>query len=141
LLVLDYDELASDPASLSKKIFSFLGVDENFLPDFTPKNVTSDTVKNKFMHRILSKQSTTKRLIVNAALFWLPAASRNKLKMKMRGMNEEKAKNEKVNTAVKETNVPKENFKEIKQKLKPYFKEDLQNLDKLLNTHFSEKWN
>jgi hypothetical protein len=40
LLVLDYNDLVKNPAGLLKNMFTFLGVDADFMPDLTPKNVT-----------------------------------------------------------------------------------------------------
>ncbi len=135
LLILDYDELVSNPSNLVKKIFSFIGVDENFQPDFSAKNVTSEGAKNKLLHKFLWKQSATKKWIINNIfLFWLPESKRIKLKIKLRELNEKKE------TAKKNSSEKKENLTEIKQKLKEYFKEDIQQLDKLIGSNYYEKW-
>jgi len=39
LLILDFDELESDPARFARRIFSFLGVDEDFVPEVLHRKV------------------------------------------------------------------------------------------------------
>lgn len=134
LLVLDYADLVKEPELLTKRIFSFLAVDENFVPDFTPKNVTGE-VKNQWLQEKLIKQSPLKKFIVK--YFVNPVMPRSKRKMLKKRMFE-------MNTGGKNTDTSKkdlpENISIIKEQLVPYFIDDAQQLDHLLGTNFSEKW-
>jgi Sulfotransferase domain len=135
LLVLDYAELAKQPAALTKKIFSFLNIDEAFIPDFTPKNVTGE-VKNQWLQEKLIKQNKLKKFLVKYFVdFWMPRSKRKLLKKKMFEMN---TGNKQVST--KEKNETSEDLQSVKEQLAKYFIDDAKQLDELLGTSFSEKW-
>jgi len=127
LLVLDYDELLTQPENLVKKVFSFLGVDESFKAEFASRNITGE-IKNQWLQEKLIKQSKLKKFVVKYFIdFWMPRSKRKTLKKKLFEMN----------TGKKETN---ENLQKIKEQLAQYFIEDAKKLDELLGTTFSEKW-
>lgn len=136
LLVLDYADLVKQPQALTKKIFSFLNVDENFLPDFTPKNITGE-VKNQWLQEKLIKQNKLKKFIVK--YFVDPVMPRSKRKLMKKKMFEMNTGNK--NTSVKEEKqeLP-EALKAIKKQLSGYFIEDTQQLDILLGTNYADKW-
>ncbi|MEP6513593.1 MAG: sulfotransferase domain-containing protein [Parafilimonas sp.] len=136
LLVLDYDELANNAASLLQNTFSFLHIDASFKPDLTPKNVTG-SVKNQYLQqKMIHRGKLRKWLIDNIIDPIFPVGKRKMLKRKLFEMN----------TAQKKISQPqqqeesKETIEQIKQQLKQYFIEDINELDALLGTKFSEKW-
>ena len=65
LCVLLYDDLRSDPEGTCRRIFSFLGVDDDFVPDMSGEYNRSGVPKNRFMHRLLSPSAPMKRRIWN----------------------------------------------------------------------------
>ncbi len=136
LLVVDYDELVKNPAALTKKIFSFLKVDESFVPDFTPKNITG-AVKNQWLQQNLIKQNKLKTFIVKYFINpWMPRSKRRLMKQKMFEMN---TGDKNVAVAQDKKELPEE-IKAIKAALANYFIEDTAKLDKLLGTNFSDNW-
>jgi len=65
LCVLLYDDLRSDPEETCRRIFSFLGVDEDFVPDMSGEYNRSGVPKNRFMHRLLNPSAPMKRRLWN----------------------------------------------------------------------------
>jgi hypothetical protein len=65
LCVLLYDDLRSDPEGACRRIFSFLGVDEDFVPDMSGEYNRSGVPKNRFMHRLLNPSAPMKRRLWN----------------------------------------------------------------------------
>jgi hypothetical protein len=65
LCVLLYDDLRSDPEGTCRRIFSFLGVDEHFVPDMSGEYNRSGVPKNRVMHRVLNPSAPMKRRLWN----------------------------------------------------------------------------
>lgn len=65
LCVLLYDDLRSDPEGTCRQIFSFLGVDEGFVPDMSGEYNRSGVPKHRFMHRLLNPSAPMKRRLWN----------------------------------------------------------------------------
>ena len=65
LCVLLYDDLRSDPEGTCRRIFSFLGVDEHFVPDMSGEYNRSGVPKNRVMHRLLNPSAPMKRRLWN----------------------------------------------------------------------------
>jgi Sulfotransferase family len=65
LCVLLYDDLRSDPEGTCRRIFSFLGVDEHFVPDMSGEYNRSGVPKNRVMHRLLNPSAPLKRRLWN----------------------------------------------------------------------------
>ena len=65
LCVLLYDDLRSDPEGTCRRIFSFLGVDEDFVPDMSGEYNRSGVPKNRSMHRLLNPSAPMKRRLWN----------------------------------------------------------------------------
>ena len=61
LCVLLYDDLRSDPEGTCRQIFSFLGVDEDFVPDMAGEYNRSGVPRNRLMHRVLNPSAPMKR--------------------------------------------------------------------------------
>ncbi len=64
LLLLDYDDLRSRPQYLMQQIANFLEVDENFVPDFSPKNVTG-TVKSQALQQTVLSHNKYRKWVVD----------------------------------------------------------------------------
>jgi hypothetical protein len=65
LCVLLYDDLRSDPEGTCRRIFSFLGVDEDFIPDMSGEYNRSGVPKSRFMHRLFNPSAPMKRRLWN----------------------------------------------------------------------------
>ena len=103
LLVLDYDDLAHDPSKLLKQIFSFLGIDENFKPDLTPKNVTG-SVKNQYLQESLINRGKFRKWFVDKIVDPIfPVGKRKMLKRKLFELNTGKKKQIEAPVTDKET--------------------------------------
>jgi hypothetical protein len=135
LLVLDYSDLVKNTSSLLKQIFSFLNIDTDFKPDLTPKNITG-SVKNQFLQeRIIKRGKVRKWIVDNLVDPFFPVGRRKLLKKKLFEINTGKKK-----TRQSLPDTDKETVEQIKKRLRPYFLEDVKELDALLATRFSEKW-
>jgi hypothetical protein len=134
LLVLDYDDLATNPAVLLKKTFSFLGIDPSFQPDLTPKNVTG-SVKNQYLQDSLINRGKFRKWVVDKIIDPVfPVGKRKMLKRKLFELNTGKKKTAAPVAADKET------ITAVKKQLQSYFLEDVRELDALLGTDFYTKW-
>ena len=61
LCVLLYDDMRSDPQGTWRRIFSFLGVDEDFVPELSREYNRSGVPKHRLMHRLLNPSAPMKR--------------------------------------------------------------------------------
>ena len=137
LLVLDYDDLAKNTASLLKDMFSFLEIDNSFQPDLTPKNVTGSVKSQLMQETIIKKQSSFRKWVVDNLIDPIfPVGKRKMLKRKLFELNTGKKKA----AQPAQEQESKEMVEQIKQQLKPLFVEDAKELDALLGTNFSAKW-
>ncbi len=133
LLLLDYEEL-KHPQLLLGKIFSFLHIDASFQPDFEAKNVTGQT-KNVSLQKGIIGQSKFKRFIIKYFVnFWMPVTKRKKLKAKLFEMNTVKPGVSAVE--VKDTT----DTTGIRQQLLALYKPQVEQLDALMQTNFSQQW-
>jgi Sulfotransferase family len=61
LLILLYDDLRRDPETSCREIFSFLGVDDSFVPPMAEDYNRSGVPRNRMIHRILNPSTPMKR--------------------------------------------------------------------------------
>ncbi|TKK71975.1 sulfotransferase domain-containing protein [Ilyomonas limi] len=133
LLVLEYEEL-KNPQVLLQKIFTFLQVNPSFQPNLEAKNVTGTTKSTALQKGIIGQNKLKKFIIKYLVDFWMPVTRRKKLKAKLFEMNTTKAAPAK--TAAKDTS----DTTGIKQYLEGLYKEDVKQLDALLQTNFYSNW-
>jgi Sulfotransferase domain len=135
LLVLDYDDLARNPQKLLQQTFSFLGIDETFQPDLTPKNITG-SVKNQLLQDGLINRGKFRKWVVDKIIDPVfPVGKRKMLKRKLFELNTGKKKASEAPAAA-----DKETIAAVKKELQPYFLSDTKELDALLGTDFYTKW-
>lgn len=134
LLVLDYDELATNPKGLLQRIYTFLNI-EAFEPDLTPKNVTGSVKSQTFQDKLVNRSNARKWFVDKIIDPIFPVGKRKMLKKKLFEMNTGKKQ-----PAVQVKQEDKETVARIKKQLKPYFIEDAKELDALLGTSFYEQW-
>lgn len=77
-----YEDLASDSIAIAREIYQFLGVDSDFTPDLTRKNI-SGVPKNKTLHNLFTKEN----FIKSAIKPFIPQQLRQNLYQKMRKRN------------------------------------------------------
>lgn len=136
LLVLDYNDLVKNPARLLKNMFTFLGVDADFMPDLTPKNVTGSVKSQLLQETIIKKQGKLRKWAVDNIIDPVfPVGKRKMLKRKLFELNT--GKNQVAKPVQEES---KETIAAVKQALAPYFIDDAKELDAILGTSFSVKW-
>ena len=116
-----YDDLAADAMSLCQAVFEYLGVDASFEPDLSKRPNVSGFPKNsvfhQFMERLFMKDNAIKR--ISQQLF--PKAFRRRVMESLRRINMEKR-------AMPES---------IRQDLISLFREDIQQLERLINRDLS----
>lgn len=61
LLVLLYDDLRRNPQATWRRLFSFLGVDDSFVPTQSEEHNLSGIPRNRLVHRLLNPSTPTKR--------------------------------------------------------------------------------
>lgn len=123
VLVLLYEEVRDNPENTSKKAFEFLGVDSSFKPEFKILNATGE-VRYKLLQKIFFNKSKTKKFIVdNIVDPILPLHRRTKIRWAFSDWNTKRNKNQNHS----------DSFTEEKIFLKDYFKNDIIELEKLLN--------
>jgi hypothetical protein len=140
LLVLDYDDLRSQPQRLMYEINSFLGIDVSFVPDFSPKNVTGTVKSQALQHTVLSHNKYRKWIVDHIVDPVFPVTRRKALKQKIFEWNtDRKTKAHHLKQSVTDDLI-KEDMNTVRQKIAPLFKDDVRKLDKLLHTDFHAKW-
>jgi hypothetical protein len=75
MLVVVYDDLRSDHEAFCRQVFSFLGVDESFVPAFSEEHNVSGVPRNRLVHRVLNPSASVKRRVWRAT----PSALREPL--------------------------------------------------------------
>jgi hypothetical protein len=117
-------------------MFTFLGVDADFMPDLTPKNVTGSVKSQLLQETIIKKQSKFRKWAVDNIIDPVfPVGKRKMLKRKLFELNT--GKNQVAKPVQEES---KETIAAVKQALAPYFINDAKELDAILGTSFSAKW-
>jgi len=134
ILILDFALMKKNPAEMMQKIFSFLQVDNTFLPDFSTKNITGE-VRNKWFQKQLVKNSGFKKFVIKYLVnSWLPAKNRNLLKRKMFEKNTIITKGEPVK---KHKEILPDQIRDF---LVEQYKSDVAALDQLLGTNYYAEW-
>ena len=135
LLVLDYEQLKKDPHGMLRSLYFFLGVDENFIPNLSPKNITGDVKSDFVQNKMLSHNKYRKWVVDHIIDPIFPVNKRKMLKKKIFEFNT--VKNKISVTEIEET---PEVISAVKVKLANYFTEDAAKLDALLRKDFSSSW-
>ena len=81
-----YDDLVADPEGLVRDVYTFLGVDESFVPDLSQRHNPTRLPKNRLLDSLMTRESATKRL----AKRLLPAQLLKRVAGKIRERNLEK---------------------------------------------------
>jgi hypothetical protein len=135
LLVLNYDNLKKNPGALLKKVFHFLQIDETFMPDLTPKNVTGE-LKSKYLQQTILKKSPLRKWIIDKIVDpIMPVNKRKMLKNKLFEMNTSSQKQ-----PVADIEISDEVMQKVKTGLQSFYEQDTASLDGLLGTNFYGQW-
>lgn len=135
VLVVDFDKMKKSPADTMQKVFAFLGVDQNFQPDFSLKNKTGE-IRNQWLQKQLIKNNPYKKWMIKYLInAWLPAKNRNLLKRKML------EKNTKPIDSSKKADEKMEKLPDqVRDYLLEQYKKDVDALDALLGTTYLTEW-
>ncbi len=86
ILVILQDELKTDPLGTLQKCFSFCGVDDTFIPDFTVRFNEAGRARNAGMMKLIKRNPLVKKILGNL----IPKAMRSSLATKAGEANREK---------------------------------------------------
>jgi len=123
-----FEDLKSNPKDLIKALYTFLEIDNEFLPKFNSINRTGSGLKSVFLEKIFSKSislhSSLRRFVVDKIIDrFFSLNKRNKLKWRIREWNSIKHKNAELKTNI--------SHKERKELL-TYFISDIEKLEQML---------
>jgi hypothetical protein len=86
LLICFYEQLRDDPQALLQKIFHFIGVSSDFVPDTSIRHNISRRPRIPTLHRLMTRPNPMKKAVKRA----LPTPFRNVLATMLRRLNEER---------------------------------------------------
>ena len=113
-----YEDLITNPVKLTQEIFSFLEIDDTFIPDISRKYNPSLLPRNPSWHKFLTKPNAIK----SAFKYFLPLEFRQRLRKK-----------------ATEKNLFKPNLSpEIRQQLVEAYREDILKLQELIQKDLSQ---
>lgn len=121
ILVLLQEDLLKDPTTVFSRIFDFLRVDPEFLPDSSKKYNISGLPKNKRVHKIAGKIFNSPNPIRWLSRKIIPRQTRKKFKRSV------------IQNNMEQSEIPEN----IREELLNAFKEDIQNLEQLINQDLS----
>ncbi|SHE60207.1 Sulfotransferase domain-containing protein [Psychroflexus salarius] len=125
LKVILYDDLKTEPEKTIKGIFKFLSINSNFTPVFNKHNKTG-SVKSKFLQSFLLGENKIKKTIVNKILpYVLSEEKKAKIRWKIIHLN---TSNKKEDIVINQ---------DVVEKYNALFKDDILELEKLLNRDLS----
>jgi Sulfotransferase family len=120
LLVLLYDELRRDPHSTCRQVFSFLGVDDGFVPTRSEEYNRSGVPRSRLVQRFLNPSVPTKRRLWQVT----PSGLRDPLL--------------RVHTRVMNRNLERRSLPEReRERLRNVFREEVESLERLLDRDLS----
>ena len=136
VLVLFFDELKKDKLSMIKKCYSFLGIDNNYVPDEKFLNSRPQKVNYSLMRTALIRLKNRHRFKYNDTNTRLFAKQKTKLdRLICRAID--KVDNRILSKFFYKNNKPSFN-KEVKEKLIEIYKPDILELEKILGIDLSE---
>ena len=122
ILVLQFEELISQPQQLTSKVFNFLAVTQSFTPSFDKRNKTGKA-RFKWIQNRLTSTSWLRQLIIKYLFsWWLSVEKRQFLRKQLIELNTGEKKR-------------KSTSKELKEQLQPLFMDDQKKLKEILETH------
>lgn len=123
-----FDELKTDSAGLMRKIFHYLDVDPDFLPDTAISHNPSGVPKSRLLSRFLEQLNEPQHPLRRAFRAWTPDVLRHKTKVAR-----EKAKATLISQNLEKPVL----LPETRAQLIPYFREDILRLQDLLERDLS----
>lgn len=123
VLVLQFEELKTQPEKMISKVFGFLDVDKNFTPSFEQKNKTGKVRFSWLQKKLTDTNRLRKKMIKYLFNWWLPAEKRQLFKKQLIELNTEEKKAEELVS------------QKMKKKLHAYFEEDQKKLLNILEKH------
>jgi Sulfotransferase family len=115
-----YEDLKEDPAGVLRDIFEFLDVDESFVPDMSARYNVGGVPKNKGLHAFLTRPNPIKAAVKP----FVPTELRKRLRTSLRNRN---------------LHSSPEISLEVRQQLIEVYREDILNLEELIQRDLS-RW-
>ena len=75
-----YDDLCKDPQALMQDMYSFLGVDDSFVPNTSKKAQKAQVPKNQGVNNLLKTQNPLRTMVASTLKVFLPLEVRQKLR-------------------------------------------------------------
>ena len=124
LFVITFEEWKENPKKIMREIFSFIGVDESFIPVMHIKNVTKGRYRFSFVAKIIHWQAPENAL-GNLLKLMIPFRIRTYIRQKLSEINR--------------TDAPKPDFPtSIRRLLKEYYKDEIRELEEILGRKLTE---
>ena len=120
ILILQFGDLISNPESTMRKVFNFLGIDEDFLPTFNKINETRGGNRFKLINKVLYNQKYLKKGLFKVIRGVIPPNIRYIIRQRLVEIN--RIKIDKIDLQ-----------DEIKECLTTYYQDDLKKVSKILN--------
>lgn len=125
ILVFLYDDLKNEPDAVVRKIYKFIGVDDNFQPDLTMRYNKSGEIKNKFLDKLIGRKS-----VIFKSLKTVFPGGYNSLK-------KNQALKKTINSFRNKNLAPVPFSKESKSRITDIYREDIKQLETLLERDLS----
>ncbi|MGB5971110.1 MAG: hypothetical protein WBG70_22545, partial [Spirulinaceae cyanobacterium] len=75
-----YDDLCKNPVKLMQDMYSFIGVDDNFVPDTGKKAQKAQVPKNQGINNLLKTKNPLRNLAASTLKTFLPLETRQKIR-------------------------------------------------------------
>ena len=119
-----YDDLCQDAQSFMQDFYKYIGVDPNFRPDTNKKVQQAKIPKNQAVNNLLQTKNPLRNLAANTLKTVMPLETRQKLRDRLINFNSQSKKALPLST-------------EDKQKLVSIYKEDILQLQDIINRDLS----
>ncbi|MEC4894473.1 MAG: sulfotransferase [Oscillatoria sp. PMC 1051.18] len=90
--ILLFDDLCKDAASFLQDLFSFVGVDDSFVPNMSKKGREGGLPKNQAVNQLLTKKNPVRSFAARLLKIFLPLSTRQKIRESLVKKNIEKVK-------------------------------------------------
>ncbi len=82
-----YDDLCKNPVALMQNMYSFIGVDDNFVPDTAKKAQKAQVPKNQGINNLLKTKNPLRNLAASTLKTFLPLEARQKIRAGIINLN------------------------------------------------------
>jgi hypothetical protein len=87
-----FEDLTNNPQKMMAELFTFIGVDANFIPDISKKNRVGGMPKNQKLNLLLTKKNPLRTSVASILKLFMPLEFRQKMRSRLVEKNIQKAK-------------------------------------------------